>query len=179
MNKSYLICVKETQKAINLMTVLKKIKIAHQRLTGQIVLSGNELALNATRDKFGNITADNYYNQLAKDSKGKKSGKESEPYWILAQDWSTCSLKCGGGTMTLHRICVRPNGEGSCKGSDTITRVCNTDPCPGITDVTNKENNKIKTAKPIVRVLPFSKRYQSYTVSIKILNKYLNIIYLN
>lgn len=114
---------------------------------------------------FLNKADDKNTQDLVKEGSYSQKSKDNSPYWTIAQGWSSCSLKCGGGTMTLHRICVKPNGTGQCKGQETITKKCNIDPCPGILELKSNEGYKEKTAKPIVRILPFSKRYQSYTVS--------------
>jgi hypothetical protein len=50
--------------------------------------------------------------------------------WINLQDWSTCTLACGGGSQTLHRFCLRPQNAPPCDGESIITRLCNTKPCP-------------------------------------------------
>jgi len=38
-------------------------------------------------------------------------------YWVVKQDWSSCTLACGGGTQTLHRECIPPlTGGKPCAG---------------------------------------------------------------
>jgi len=53
-------------------------------------------------------------------------------HWKVLQDWSTCTLACGGGTQTLHRVCIEPTvPEGlPCIGEPILTKACNEDPCP-------------------------------------------------
>ncbi|XP_055998742.1 SCO-spondin-like isoform X3 [Ostrea edulis] len=54
-------------------------------------------------------------------------------------NWTTCNATCGGGYMWRERTrnCTGPqqgDGERNCSGSDTEreTKICNTNPCPGI-----------------------------------------------
>ena len=168
-HKIYLICLSDKKKANSLMNSLKELRISFQRLNGQIVISKSDRLLNDTKKNFKDKMLNKTIDDMLEASNNKKKLGDDSPYWTIAQGWSTCSLKCGGGTMTLHRICVRPSGQGECKGSDTIIRSCNPDPCPGIVELKTGEANKEKTAKPIVRVLPFSQRYQSYTVSLALI----------
>ncbi|CAG0882076.1 unnamed protein product [Cyprideis torosa] len=45
---------------------------------------------------------------------------------------SSCSVTCGGGTVTEHRSCSDPpprNGGKECEGNSTRQSPCNTDPC--------------------------------------------------
>jgi len=54
-------------------------------------------------------------------------------YWVTINDWTACSLKCGGGVSTLQRACVPPkNGGKTCKGTAINNKVCNVKPCPDI-----------------------------------------------
>jgi len=63
-------------------------------------------------------------------------------WWEVLQDWSTCTLKCGGGTQTQHRKCHAPtSNEGKpCIGEPIITKSCNTEPCPP--DVEDSESEE-------------------------------------
>jgi hypothetical protein len=162
--KVYLICLESKTKATDLLNKIKQMRIAYQRSMGKIYVSKNELERNKTEEMLLNSNNLNELRKINEESTGH--GKSiSQPYWLLTQAWSSCSLKCGGGTQTLHRLCVLPLGVGECKGYDTVTRPCNIEPCPSIIEIKTKEKLNRVVAKPIVKVLPFSKRYQKYTVS--------------
>jgi len=49
------------------------------------------------------------------------NGKVEESEWKNLQDWSTCTLACGGGTKTLHRVCIKGTKGEACKGPEVIT----------------------------------------------------------
>ena len=89
-------------------------------------------------------------------------------YWILLQDWTSCSLKCGGGLHYQHWMCVPPKKGGKkCKGQAVRTEPCNTQPCPGTigllnTSVSTKGQVPGVVLNPIVKSFPFSKRPQNY-----------------
>ena len=85
--------------------------------------------------------------------------------WIILQNWSQCTLKCGGGKSYLQRMCVPPqNGGKPCEGEAIISKDCNKQPCPSENSVGPKKNNvEIKMNKPIVKIMPFSSRPQKYT----------------
>ena len=62
------------------------------------------------------------------DFAAKKDG-----YWIVLQDWSQCSLACGGGKQFLQRMCMPPrNGGRGCEGEEILNRDCNIQPCPNV-----------------------------------------------
>lgn len=104
---------------------------------------------------------------------GKKNERNKDPnekvtdgYWILLQDWSQCSLKCGGGVSTYHRMCIPPKKGGKpCSGKPILTKECNKQPCPKIDhsnqDITSKNT---QVMKPIVKVMPFTNVPQRYSL---------------
>lgn len=56
------------------------------------------------------------------------AGGGCDGYWKELQPWSSCTLACGGGTMTHHRECVPPScpdGKDNCKGDPIETKECN------------------------------------------------------
>jgi hypothetical protein len=78
--------------------------------------------------------------------------------WINLQDWSTCTLACGGGTQTLHRYCLKiPEGT-DCEGEAIITRPCNSQPCTNVTD----EVIDTQLLPTQIRIVPVSMRPQKY-----------------
>ena len=86
----------------------------------------------------------------------KRDGK-----WVILQDWSTCTLACGGGTQTLHRLCVPPKLGGlPCEGEEVLVRNCNTQQCPDYQSVS-------ETVSPTrIQIMKISERPQRYEVSI-------------
>lgn len=82
--------------------------------------------------------------------------------WMILQDWSTCTLACGGGTQTLHRLCIPPsNGGNACEGGPILNRTCNTQACPNVRVVVEE-----KVAPTRVKMLRISKRPQRFEVFI-------------
>ena len=61
--------------------------------------------------------------------------------WSDNDDWSECSVSCGGGLQSRVRSCNNPkpaNGGADCKGDAKEERPCNTNPCTG------KESNVLR-----------------------------------
>ena len=98
-------------------------------------------------------------------------------YWILLQDWSDCSLLCGGGEQIQQWMCVPPKNKGKpCIGDAERKRKCNEVACPGVTTekAEEKSTSKHVTLPPIYKALPFSLRPQQY---IKCLIKENDVLY--
>lgn len=98
-------------------------------------------------------------------------------YWILLQDWSTCSLKCGGGEQTQQWLCVPPKNQGKpCVGVSIRRKPCNDKPCPSttVTGIIKADDSTHITLKPIYKALPYSKRPQQY---VKCLIKENDVLY--
>ena len=105
-------------------------------------------------------------------------GNQKNPYdgyWILIQDWSQCTLKCGGGLQYQQLVCMPPKLNGKqCEGPAVRTRACNNQICPTILDneikvdkgfsYLNSEYNLTNRTElpPIVKVMPISKRPSRY-----------------
>ena len=54
--------------------------------------------------------------------------------WSDYGDWSECSAKCGGGTLTRTKTCTDPapaHGGADCVGEATESQNCNEHECPG------------------------------------------------
>ena len=147
------------------MTILRKIKIRRQRDSGiivsspippvtetlQSILTGNTPKLDTDKEKNLGVT----FNST--------TSKVVDGYWIVLQQWTQCSLKCGGGVSTLQRMCVPPKDGGKpCDGPAIMTKPCNIQPCPQVKELKKVQNNTV-TNKPIVKIMPFSDRPQRYT----------------
>jgi len=98
----------------------------------------------------------------------KYKGKDASPddgYWILLQDWSDCSLKCGGGTQLQQWMCVPAKNKGMpCLGEPIRKRKCNNQPCPSVKKdgplIAPMKN--VVTLTPIYKAMPYSQRPQQY-----------------
>lgn len=80
--------------------------------------------------------------------------KESQ--WRLLQDWSTCSVACGGGTQTRQLICIKGTSGKDCEGNSIQNRACNTQPCTPI----EPDNPKRELLPLIVKTITPTKRPQ-------------------
>lgn len=100
------------------------------------------------------------YNENYQENILFKTPQKIDGRWITLQEWSTCTLACGGGTQTLHRMCIPPSDGGvPCQGSSIVNRSCNTQPCPNVRVVVDE-----KVAPTRVKMLRISKRPQRYEV---------------
>jgi hypothetical protein len=95
-------------------------------------------------------------------------------YLMLLNDWSQCTLKCGGGFQYQQWACVPPKQGGRPCNKELIRkRSCNSQPCPGqklealSSLLPHQSEDKILVEnvnlEPIIKSLPFSTRPQQYT----------------
>lgn len=184
-NKFYLICTEEKKDMLGLLYKIKGDAINNQKKEGKIVTQPTEAPKPSALDLLkisndgpnSNSSPNSNSNSSPNSSNSEeksndKNSKKVDGYWVTLQDWSTCTHKCGGGTQSFHRMCVPPkNGGKPCEGESILKRPCNKEPCPEISKRDSK--SKIETAidgdnkkDTIIKVMPFSSRYQRYTVSI-------------
>jgi hypothetical protein len=163
--ETWVICSDTEADKIKFMSILKQLKIQIQIQNGLVMMPQNDKKPKETiinvMGKSSSLKEDDDDNLGVTFGKGQQI---SDGYWVILQDWTQCSLKCGGGTSTLQRMCTPPkNGGAPCEGQAVLTRPCNTQPCPGIigTDMINSNNTFVM--KPILKVLPFSSRPQRYS----------------
>jgi len=102
-------------------------------------------------------------------------------YWIMLQDWSVCSVKCGGGEKIQQWMCVPPKNHGKpCIGAAIRKKVCNANPCPDTiakkSGIEKKNDKTHVTLKPIYKAMPYSKRPQQY---VKCLIKENDVLYMS
>ena len=158
------------------MMYLKKMKISIQREGGKLIMPkvenrGAETIsgiMNPNQKTKGDLG--NSQNLQKEDSNlgvgfdtNKKQGL-TDGYWIILQNWSQCTLKCGGGKSYLQRMCVPPKiGGKPCEGKSIIEKDCNKQPCPRVEGISEKNRTNSQTLKPIVKIMPFSTRPQRYT----------------
>jgi hypothetical protein len=120
------------------------------------------------------------YDSINKNKKGRKAnisfgrkkpirGKPVDGHWVLYQNWTECTLKCGGGKSYQQWLCISPkNGGRPCKGFSVKVRSCNQQKCPSNSVVLKKHLKRKKReeenagAPMIIKVAPFSTRPQRY-----------------
>jgi len=100
---------------------------------------------------------------------GKKTKKQvplpKDGYWMLLQDWTKCTLKCGGGASYQQFMCVPPkNGGRPCKGEAVRMKPCNTQPCESVEKVLKKGTHTEEVRQMQVENRRMSTRPQKYSV---------------
>lgn len=156
----YTICLDTLDEKNHLFNILRGLKLKDQHDHGIYKY------LNGLSDKkHGETLSDIFNNGKKKIEKG--GNVPVDGYWILLQDWSQCSKKCDTGTSTYQRMCVPPKKGGKpCPGKPILVKQCNRQPCPKVTgtqeDLRNRNNTEVM--KPIIKILPFSKKPQRFTL---------------
>lgn len=94
--------------------------------------------------------------------------------WVIIQDWSQCTLSCGGGKQYLQRLCVPPKSGGlSCEGPNILEKDCNTFECPNYIEEETSES-----LPTVIKMQRFFNRPQRYEVKIiSILLLFMNTNY--
>ena len=83
-------------------------------------------------------------------------------HWKVIQDWTECSLACGGGKQYQQRLCIPgKNPQFGCIGPTVMERPCNTAPCPTTTVIDMDGGTSEQSTVKYVNV---SSRPQSYIV---------------
>jgi hypothetical protein len=163
----WFICNDTEEQKKNLMNFIIKLKLKKQHEVG--VFTSHQ-----TRENIeGGISkGESISNLLAPKppvALNDPNNKAEDGKWIVLQDWSSCTLKCGGGLSYQHLMCIPPkNGGKPCEGPNIRTKPCNTLPCPetkqlsSILKPEDKSPNGDKIEKPIIKVMPLSQRPQRY-----------------
>lgn len=159
----WIVCCDDSGQKEKLMSNLKKLKLFKQRDKGQIIVNKHHDNDTETVQHILNIHKNPEGTYLDKRNFVVNTKKPTDGYWIVLQEWSQCSKKCDGGVSTFHRMCIEPkNGGKPCEGQSVLTSPCNTQPCPHVHQRGVHNGQKPVTLKPIVKVLPYSNRPQSY-----------------
>lgn len=139
---------------------IKKLKLSLQRADGLVVTNTKQQGAASLENLFSK-PVDSFESQYKLSG---SPGEKADGYFIIMQDWSQCSKKCGTGVSTYHRMCMPPrNGGKPCEGDAILTKPCNKQPCPKVSGQGEKTTDKDNiTLKPIVKVLPYSSRPQRY-----------------
>jgi len=157
LSMTWVICLDNDLQKNNLMNMLIKLKLKRQHQKGIYIETTPPKDAEDVGEDEG---ADD---KTVVGPKGPKDG-----YWILLQDWSQCTLKCGGGLQYQQLMCSPPKTGGKpCEGPPIRTRPCNEDPCPEVLDHP-KETSPLEAAQnnytlsPIVKMMSISNRPQRY-----------------
>lgn len=76
--------------------------------------------------------------------------------WAGWNDIGTCTTTCGTGHQVRNRYCDNPapsKGGDGCVGEDTDTRSCNTQPCPGMTNLQTPPWNPVTMCTCISKLM--------------------------
>ncbi len=162
-NEIWLICTDSDKVKKVLSKTLARLRFGKQQKAKKIAEKNN------TVQKSTNL-ADTL--KASVPTKKFERGKDAKDgYNVLLQDWSQCTLKCGGGYQMQQWMCVPPKKGGKpCPGKTIRKRSCNTQPCPGskFTKMSPqkqlvKPTSKIQSvAPPIIKTAPITTRRQNY-----------------
>jgi hypothetical protein len=172
----WILCFEDNPKKINFINMLRSLKIDEQHEEGILAMKHNPATekKDTIQDLLNpNKNTDRTKNhpKLSKDKNGNlvvgfnstENQLLTDGYWIILQDWTQCSLKCGGGTSTLQRMCVPPKSGGKeCIGDRITTKPCNMHPCPDVFKTDELKNNQTTINKAIIKSMPFSNKPQRY-----------------
>lgn len=151
-NELWTICLDNVEDKSKLMNALINQKIESQRVLG----------IYATADQLKDPNAPAASTAGVEEDEEKSS---QDGVLQLLQDWSECTLKCGGGKSYQQYMCIPPkNGGAPCEGDLIRSKDCNTQPCPASKMIEGKISETAeKVAKPIVKIGPYSKRPNRYS----------------
>jgi len=160
--QTWIFCTPTKKSKGSLMKLIAKLKLKSQRKHGAVITMGK-----IQKIKKGKTTLSELIPKKRKIS--KVGNKPVNGYWILLQDWTECTLKCGGGLSYQQFMCVPPKHGGKpCRGQRIKTRPCNTQKCPPIGNYLKLRLKRLKKESekplvPMVKVAPFSNRPQRYS----------------
>lgn len=170
---NWIVCFETIDEKEMALELTRDLKIQDQHKNGKMLIAPDDLKKSNKKYTISGLFA-----KEKRDDNGEDKEKEKVPvdgYWMILQNWSQCNLKCGGGTSTLHRMCVPPkNGGKPCVGQAITHRPCNTQPCPangenGGADPlfnhygANGSDKNTEVKKPIIKIMPFTNSPQRYT----------------
>jgi hypothetical protein len=174
-NRIWFICMDDKKDKEFFIELLINMKIQKQHQYGVFATMGRkDNGLSSGSDtKIENQTFDHTLLSIEKEI-NDPNRSTLDGYWKVLQGWSSCTLKCGGGTQTLQLLCVPPKQSGKkCIGESVRTKICNQQPCPEM-QVLNEfigpdggssasiSSLGEKVEKPIVKVMAMSSRPQRY-----------------
>jgi hypothetical protein len=157
---TWVFCQNDKKEKSKFFKTLLKLKLQEQRSNGSFETS-DSIALAGKAKTLAAMMAEK---NKPKDTRKEAFGPPQDGFWLLLQDWSPCSHKCGGGTQWQQWQCIPPkNGGKPCKGESIKTKKCNENKCPSSAELERISYlTKPEVKKPIVQVAPFSSRLQRY-----------------
>jgi hypothetical protein len=170
-NSIYIICFDSLSEKTKIKNLGRDLKIQNQHKNGIYLIEEGQKSPQNNEQNNESISISSLISHKSKKTKdcNEKPKKPIDGYWIILQNWSQCSLKCGGGISTLHRMCIpQKRGGKPCEGKAILTKECNNQPCPnvyGTSENLNLENKRnTEVMKPIVKIMPFTNNPQRYTL---------------
>jgi hypothetical protein len=161
-NETWIICLDKLKQEKQFLKVMESLKFAKQEYAEQFKRENP----GATKNK--KPTAEDVIKQMKGTKKIEKRPdyKPNDGYYMLLQDWSQCTLKCGGGKSYQQWMCIPPKKGGrKCNSKEIRTKACNTQKCASASKVgglviKKGDPNLNKTLKPIIKTLPYASRRQ-------------------
>ncbi len=171
--ENWLICSDEDKEKTQIMNILIKLKLKKQHKVGAYFdISDKQKKEHEKEGKSiepnDNTIADLMKNAEEEEHDLNKDAKNKDGKWRVLQNWSQCTLKCGGGKSYLQLVCEPQIGDGKpCVGEAIREKPCNTQDCPKsekIAILLPKHNKKTleHIEAPIVKMMTVSKRPQRY-----------------
>jgi len=155
---NWVFCLDSVSNRSGLMKTLVKIKVLKQKA------AGDHFFKDKRAPSIAKILKPRQMKNIERYT-GPGADKLKDGFWVLYQDWSQCTLKCGGGVQHQQWLCQPPlKGGKPCQGQSIRKRPCNLNPCPKVHVLGdgNKKNVIEVVKKPIVKSLPWSSRKQRY-----------------
>eukprot|EP00340_Litonotus_pictus_P005635 CAMPEP_0170516554 /NCGR_PEP_ID=MMETSP0209-20121228/2732_1 /TAXON_ID=665100 ORGANISM="Litonotus pictus, Strain P1" /NCGR_SAMPLE_ID=MMETSP0209 /ASSEMBLY_ACC=CAM_ASM_000301 /LENGTH=681 /DNA_ID=CAMNT_0010801479 /DNA_START=180 /DNA_END=2225 /DNA_ORIENTATION=- len=152
--KTWYICAEAEEVKTKLMNLIIQLRLKKQHKVGLWLKKNNPPKQQ---------TISSIISPPSNEESGSKNSTDG--YWILLQDWSSCSKKCGGGIQYQQLLCVPPkNGGKACKGEALRSKPCNHQPCPSVKEASEvlPKHGKENVAKPIIKLMPISSRPLRY-----------------
>ncbi len=168
----WLICSDDNTEKKQMMNLLIKLKLKKQHELG-VFVSMDKGSSGSLNPKDNNPTLSDVVNGAPNvadpENLNDPSRQPQDGLWIILQNWTPCTLKCGGGLQYLQLLCKPPvRGGKPCQGEAIRTRPCNPQPCPKFDTVNallphaDSANPTNVVEKPIVKIMQISKRPQRY-----------------
>jgi len=159
----WIICVETQAEKTKFMDILTKLKIKNQRSKGLYI------EFSKADSKNGQTIQTNPAS-VKKHGVGSTYEETKDCRMIVLNDWSECTLSCGGGKSYLQLMKVMKNTSPDaqdCKTKDSImTRDCNMQPCPSVAaiekTVKTEKAAEVVAANATVKMMSISARPQRY-----------------
>lgn len=156
LNEIWTVCFENENLKTKLLSLLIKFKVDNQRANDQFITS-------KSLKKDSNSQSSSSSN----DDQAPTDGDVQDGKLVLLQDWSECTLKCGGGKSYQQWMCIPPkNGGEPCDTELIKSKDCNIQPCPLAQELAEAKADETQFKKPIIKIGPFSQRHNRYSVCV-------------